>query len=76
MSHAKEDLSDRLASKNIGDKIDITCKSSLEALSNQLSHAAKNCVKHSKNTIDVLEQGGKVLVSNMKVLFDGSFEPG
>ena len=76
MSHAKEDLSDRLASKNIGDKIDITCKSSLEALSNQVSHAAKNCVKHSKNTIDVLEQGGKVLVSNMKVLFDGSFEPG
>nr|POE83525.1 hypothetical protein CFP56_51058 [Quercus suber] len=33
MSHA-EDLSDKLASKNIGDKIDITCKSSLEALSN------------------------------------------
>ena len=36
MSHAKEDLSDRSASKNIGDKIDITCKSSLEALSNQV----------------------------------------
>ena len=41
VSHAKEDLSDTWASKDIGDKIDITCKSSLEALSNQVSHVAK-----------------------------------
>ena len=28
--------------------IGITCKSSLEVLSNQVSHATKNCVKQSK----------------------------
>ena len=48
VSHAKEDLRDKVASKNIKDMIGITCKSSLEVLSNQVSHATKNCVKQSK----------------------------